>query len=546
MVYSMGFTSFCRWVLIPFLLCALLRPAAAAAYDDLYRRCQSEMPPVDIVVLVDASGSMTGEKFATVRAIARDFAKSLAPNEHLHLRLFAADVLDPFDSTKQNIDTYLPASPLPGSGTDIASALNKGLLFLQRDEASDVQALFLLTDGRHEPNTAYPTVSWTDVRAKAETLKRRDLQVSGWGIGDYTDIGILKTVFSPDIVELGHGTAAQAKGTMALFREDARFRNFKRQMAEELAKGGLTMAATGAKARGTTFTTSCTLTDRYQFLPVAVSALTIAPEPCPELAIRFAPVTQPITIAPGATQTIPLRFQIVPTASRLRVPAVTRAYDVQLHLTPTAQFPDQKALHALGFADAAARWPASPTLHVQVTAGFPWWAVILSAVTLALTIAGAGKLRRRLPVTTLFGAINRDGIHREDLSTRAGIVPIGTDATGTHAVLMNPAIPYAQLRVEEHGDYAYVVLEPSAGRATADVTVNGTLLSGPVRLVLNPGQAIMTITLKRATITVTESCSRKVVIRKPGMFIFWLLALVVVAVLGWQHTLAVTAKLLFP
>jgi hypothetical protein len=62
--------------------------ADCAPPDELYKLFQVDLPAADVLVLLDASGSMRAHGYNDVRQAIVDFAPNLTDKETLHLRVF--------------------------------------------------------------------------------------------------------------------------------------------------------------------------------------------------------------------------------------------------------------------------------------------------------------------------------------------------------------------------------------------------------------------------------------------------------------------------
>ncbi|WP_250292935.1 vWA domain-containing protein [Frankia sp. CiP1_Cm_nod1] len=118
--------------------------------------------PADYVVLVDTSASMAAGGLAgQVSHFLRGFVAGLAPSDRFVLIGFdvAPAVLyaGPAAGAAGAVDR-LPRVPT-GTHTDIGAAVREAVDELGRHDASPVAAVFLLTDGRHQPppNSGFPT-----------------------------------------------------------------------------------------------------------------------------------------------------------------------------------------------------------------------------------------------------------------------------------------------------------------------------------------------------------------------------------------------------
>jgi hypothetical protein len=173
---------------------------------------------------------MRTHQYEVVRQAVVDFVPALTDKETLHMRVFGEAVSSPLEgkSTEiaESIEDYLPQQP-SFNYTDLGLALLKGLEFLEREGASRVQALFLLTDGLHQPpgDSLYSRdftsdTDWQALQQRAQSLcRRRDLFVYGLGLGQQTDITVLRQVFPAQNVEVVVGNSSQVARTLRRVRE---------------------------------------------------------------------------------------------------------------------------------------------------------------------------------------------------------------------------------------------------------------------------------------------------------------------------------------
>jgi hypothetical protein len=86
------------------------RLSKASPSNDLYNLFGLDIPPADVVVMLDASKSMVNHQYREVRQAVLDFVPTLTQNETLHLRIFGNVV----------------SSPLEGSGPELATSVAGG------------------------------------------------------------------------------------------------------------------------------------------------------------------------------------------------------------------------------------------------------------------------------------------------------------------------------------------------------------------------------------------------------------------------------------
>lgn len=90
----------CCWGRLIMLLTAVIftvleqRAWSASFSDDLYQKFRVDLPSADVVILLDASGSMV-RRYNPVRQATVAFVPTLTDKENLHLRVFSDTVSRP-------------------------------------------------------------------------------------------------------------------------------------------------------------------------------------------------------------------------------------------------------------------------------------------------------------------------------------------------------------------------------------------------------------------------------------------------------------------
>ena len=148
----------------------------------------------DIILVMDVSGSMEGEKVAQAQEAARYLVDHLNPGDRFNLVAFStgvrlwAETLTPFD-TKARADAHAWIDTLRAEGsTDINRALLEALAQLSSDEARPAYVLFM-TDG-------LPTQGETDpgrilTNAQENLPKPRTVRLFTFGVGYDVDTDLL-------------------------------------------------------------------------------------------------------------------------------------------------------------------------------------------------------------------------------------------------------------------------------------------------------------------------------------------------------------------
>jgi von Willebrand factor type A domain len=224
--------------------------SGTSATNDLYQLFQVDLHAADIVILFDASLSMKNHQYGKVRQAVIDFVPALTDKENLHLRVFGDVVSNPLEGKGSevagSIGSHLPEEP-SFKHTDLGLAIFKGLDFLEREGASKVQALFLLTDGLHQPPADSPysrdfaaDPNWQDLQRRAQALcRQRHVFVYGFGLAEQTDIAMLRQVFPAQNVEMIVGNASQVARALEQVRERLRQTQLRQAVEQECAEGKL-------------------------------------------------------------------------------------------------------------------------------------------------------------------------------------------------------------------------------------------------------------------------------------------------------------------
>ncbi|MFJ6938254.1 VWA domain-containing protein [Streptomyces sp. NPDC101132] len=142
--------------------------------------------PVNLVFVVDVSGSMAGAKLDMVKAALREVHRRLRPADSLGIVTFATEVATLLPGTRK---ADLPAERFAelvtgmtaGGGTDINLGVQYGIAETGRraSPARTVNRLYLLSDG--DPNSGER--NWTAIRRNVAARLRGDLTLSCFGFG---------------------------------------------------------------------------------------------------------------------------------------------------------------------------------------------------------------------------------------------------------------------------------------------------------------------------------------------------------------------------
>lgn len=157
---------------------------------------RKEAPPVNLALVIDASGSMQGDKLANAKAAARGVAKRLREGDRLTVVSFAEDVIVHADAVA------ISSASLPGILDGIGALETRGMTNLsegwltgaERVALSATQRtldrIILLSDGQANAGITEPD----DLATHAAELAKRGIATSTVGIGDGYAIPVLQAI----------------------------------------------------------------------------------------------------------------------------------------------------------------------------------------------------------------------------------------------------------------------------------------------------------------------------------------------------------------
>jgi Mg-chelatase subunit ChlD len=165
---------------------------------------EQERAPIDIVCVIDTSGSMSGDKIGLVRASLQFLVEQLKPNDRLSIVTFASNVTTqlPFvdmatgRSRAQNVVSQLRAS----GGTFLSGGLFAGFDELDaRTTPSEVSSLLIFTDGQATNGIKNPTELATQIEKRIQQAGRA-ISTFSFGFGRDHDATLMRS-----IAEAGNG-----------------------------------------------------------------------------------------------------------------------------------------------------------------------------------------------------------------------------------------------------------------------------------------------------------------------------------------------------
>ncbi len=154
--------------------------------------------PLNLALVIDASGSMGGGKLEAAKAAARGLAECLTERDHLTIVSFATDVrvhLDAVPVTAENlalIETTLSRLHTRGC-THLSGGWFRGVECVARiaeENPAMTPRVIILSDGHTNRGIVDPA----ELREHAAALKMRGVQTSALGIGDGYDEHLLQGI----------------------------------------------------------------------------------------------------------------------------------------------------------------------------------------------------------------------------------------------------------------------------------------------------------------------------------------------------------------
>jgi len=128
-----------------------------------------EMKNLAVAIVMDRSGSMSGEKLTKERQAAEGFIASLRQDDYVCLITFAADAnteIELLQATPENKSKLQVAAGSVGAGgnTNIGAGLVHGLQQLARAGDSTSKKTLLMSDGMHNTGELWPAVEEYEIR----------------------------------------------------------------------------------------------------------------------------------------------------------------------------------------------------------------------------------------------------------------------------------------------------------------------------------------------------------------------------------------------
>lgn len=154
---------------------------------------QRDRAPVDLVTVLDISGSMAGPKLSLLKQAVYFVIQNLGPSDRLSIVVFSSTALRIFPLRRMTdggqADAALAINSLAtDGGTNILNGLRKGVRVLEeRRERNPVASIILLSDGKSQPNISLPL-------ARLNQQLPASIPVHSFGFGTDHDSVALHTI----------------------------------------------------------------------------------------------------------------------------------------------------------------------------------------------------------------------------------------------------------------------------------------------------------------------------------------------------------------
>ena len=282
--------------------------AAPATPEDVYAALGIDSVAGDYVVLVDVSGSMNGERYADVKRSLTAFFAALAPDDQVTLVPFANTATARTQAAGRapgKLVAKLP-SAATGTSTDIGAAIEKSIDVLERPGAPALATVVLLTDGEHDPpgGSPYPFTQgyqWDQLAKAAKALPQRSVAAYAVPLAGSTGAPLLKKVF-PGAQVLRPTAIDKLTATLEQPKAASRAAKARSVLSGDEDKGVRVTWPGGTGGAGHS-EVAVTLTSTTAHVPLTVDRLAVATAN-PDLTVRVP--AQPVTLAPGASVTVPI------------------------------------------------------------------------------------------------------------------------------------------------------------------------------------------------------------------------------------------------
>lgn len=369
----------------------------------LMRAFEIDRTPADFVVVVDVSGSMSDGPTPPYPAVKQAFSDLIGaiPNGNwLSVVLFSAEpevvfngLLDS-DADQAEASGRLPDAAT-GVGTDIGAALETTLERLERPDASDIQTVLFLTDGRHEPpaTSRYVDVgnsAWGALRSRATSAEdRRSVQARAIGLGPSGSEGaeLVRQVFTnPDVVSL---PADQLTPYLTEAIEQSRRRQLQEAVMDEVAAGSVTakLEHSGTLEREVPATLALTSGLAHLGVDVDLRDIQVVDQGGSPVRSEIVGGSRTVHLPPGATEEIELLIRPdLEDGPLLQVPPERQEIDLRVRPVASARAQPDSLLTAEFGVDPEVRIIAPDEFTLTRTIGMSWLQLLVRAALLALVL----------------------------------------------------------------------------------------------------------------------------------------------------------------
>lgn len=188
-------------------------PIEAAMPLDFQIKDAKVVPVGALMLVIDTSGSMAGEKIRWSQAAAREALRALGPRDYIGVVAFDSEPRRAVPLQKaenRGLVLRMVARLAAGGGTDLFPAMEDGFRQLQNNDAA-VKHMIVLTDGQTPP-AQFPTL--------AREMASRGITVTTVAVGQDADVQLLN-----QIARIGTGKFYQVTSPRAIpriFMQEAR------------------------------------------------------------------------------------------------------------------------------------------------------------------------------------------------------------------------------------------------------------------------------------------------------------------------------------
>jgi len=179
----------------------ILEVPNAAVIDGIQALWRETKKPVDLVVVMDISGSMRGDKITTARASLMQFVEKLDDKDRLQIMLFSSDIsiltpLSPLGEKRQRVLDSVSGIFEQGDTRLYDATLAAYLSLLAEGDPDHIRAIVVLTDGRdtHSEKTLDEVMAQiVDSAGEGGSA----IKVFTIAFGDGADTGVMMRIAEP-------------------------------------------------------------------------------------------------------------------------------------------------------------------------------------------------------------------------------------------------------------------------------------------------------------------------------------------------------------